>query len=48
MRVALPELLTRFPTLRLAEPAADVRLRSDGDIYGVYRLLVALVTQSLS
>jgi cytochrome P450 len=40
MRVAFPALLTRFPTLRLAEPAADVSMRSDCDIYGVYRLLV--------
>jgi hypothetical protein len=40
MRVALPALLTRFPTLRLAEPAENVPLRSDCDIYGVYRLLV--------
>jgi cytochrome P450 len=40
MRVALPALLTRFPTLRLAEPADDVPMRSDCDIYGVYRLLV--------
>jgi cytochrome P450 len=40
MRVALPALLTRFPTLRLAEPAENVPMRSDCDIYGVYRLLV--------
>jgi cytochrome P450 len=40
MRVALPALLTRFPTLRLAEPDENVPLRSDCDIYGVYRLLV--------
>ena len=40
MRVAFPALLTRFPTLRLAEAAADVAMRSDCDIYGVYRLLV--------
>jgi cytochrome P450 len=40
MRVAFPALLTRFPTLRLAEPAADVPMRRDCDIYGVYRLLV--------
>jgi cytochrome P450 len=40
MRVALPALLTRFPTLRLAELAEGVPMRSDCDIYGVYRLLV--------
>jgi cytochrome P450 len=40
MRVALPALLSRYPTLRLAEPANGVPMRSDCDIYGVYRLLV--------
>jgi cytochrome P450 len=40
MRVALPALLTRFPTLRLTESPADVPMRSDCDIYGVYRLMV--------
>jgi cytochrome P450 len=40
MRVALPALLTRFPALRLAEPAEGVPMRSDCDIYGVYRLQV--------
>ena len=40
MRVTLPALLTRFPTLRLALLAEEVPLRSDCDIYGVYRLLV--------
>jgi cytochrome P450 len=40
MQVAFPALLTRFPTMRLAEPAEHVMLRSDCDIYGVYRLLV--------
>jgi cytochrome P450 len=39
MRVAFPALLTRFP-MRLAEPAEDVMLRSDCDIYGAYRLMV--------
>jgi cytochrome P450 len=38
MRVALPALLTRFPTMRLAVPAEDVPMRHDCDIYGVYRL----------
>jgi len=41
MRVAFPALLSRFPTLRLAQPADSVPLRSDCDIYGVYRLQVA-------
>jgi cytochrome P450 len=40
MRVALPALLTRFPTMRLAVPAEDVPMRDDCDIYGVYRLPV--------
>jgi cytochrome P450 len=40
MRLAFPALLTRFPTMRLAEPAEDVMLRNRSDIYGVYRLLV--------
>lgn len=41
MRIAFPALLSRFPTLRLAQPADTVPLRSDCDIYGVYRLQVA-------
>ncbi|MFB9926948.1 cytochrome P450 [Amycolatopsis halotolerans] len=41
MRVALPALLTRFPSLRLAVPAEDVALRSDMLIYGVHHLPVA-------
>jgi cytochrome P450 len=40
MRVALPALLTRFPTLRLAVPPEDVPLRTNLDIYGVHRLPV--------
>jgi cytochrome P450 len=40
MRVALPALLTRFPTMRLAVPADQVPMRGDADIYGVYRLPV--------
>jgi cytochrome P450 len=40
MRVAFPALLSRFPTLRLAQPADEVPLRGDCDIYGVYQLLV--------
>ncbi|WP_412074945.1 cytochrome P450 [Streptomyces xanthophaeus] len=40
MRVALPALLTRFPTLRLAVPPAEVPLRTAMNIYGVHRLPV--------
>lgn len=40
MRVALPALLTRFPTMRLAVAADEVPMRNDCDIYGVYRLPV--------
>ncbi|MET8003694.1 cytochrome P450 [Nonomuraea glycinis] len=41
MRVALPALLHRFPTLRLAVPAEEVELRPEtADIYGVRSLPV--------
>jgi cytochrome P450 len=40
MRVALPALVTRFPTLRLAVPAEDIPMRHGTDIYGVHRLPV--------
>ncbi|GAA3839210.1 cytochrome P450 [Sphaerisporangium flaviroseum] len=40
MRVALPALFNRFPTLRLAVPADDVPLRHNMNIYGVHRLEV--------
>jgi len=40
MRVAFPALLSRFPKLRLAQPADEVPLRHGCDVYGVYRLLV--------
>ncbi|MFF5804371.1 cytochrome P450 [Streptomyces sp. NPDC012746] len=40
MTVALPALLRRFPTLRLAVPAEEVPLRTDMNIYGVHRLPV--------
>ncbi|GAA1952296.1 cytochrome P450 [Kitasatospora viridis] len=41
MRVALPALFDRFPTLRLAVPAEEVRLRPEiADIYGVKSLPV--------
>ncbi len=42
MRIALTALFDRFPTLRLAVPAEDVRLRPEtADIYGVKSLPVA-------
>ncbi|GAA4892133.1 cytochrome P450 [Streptomyces coeruleoprunus] len=42
MRVAFRALLDRFPTLRLAVPAAEVRLRPEtADIFGVKSLPVA-------
>ncbi|WP_344955706.1 cytochrome P450 [Actinomadura miaoliensis] len=40
LQVALPALVTRFPTLRLAVPAEDVAMRTDMLIYGVHRLPV--------
>jgi cytochrome P450 len=41
MRVALPALVNRFPTLRLAVPAEEVALRPEtADIYGVKSLPV--------
>ncbi|TMR22713.1 cytochrome P450 [Nonomuraea turkmeniaca] len=41
MRVALPALLNRFPTLRLAVPAEEIALRPESaDIYGVKSLPV--------
>ncbi|MGW0485403.1 cytochrome P450 [Nonomuraea sp. NPDC003214] len=41
LRVALPALLQRFPTLRLAVPAGEVPLRPEAaDIYGVKSLPV--------
>lgn len=41
MTVALPALLTRFPTLRLAVAPEEVPLRTAMNIYGVHRLPVA-------
>jgi cytochrome P450 len=40
MRVGLGALLTRFPTLRLAVPPEQVRMRDDMAIYGVHELPV--------
>ncbi|MFG3207625.1 cytochrome P450 [Streptomyces sp. NPDC048192] len=40
MRAGLSGLLRRFPTLELAVPADEVRLRTDMNIYGVHELPV--------
>ncbi|MFE0136781.1 cytochrome P450 [Streptomyces sp. NPDC059037] len=40
MRAGFEGLLRRFPTLRLAIPAGEVKLRSDMNIYGVHELPV--------
>ncbi|OIJ88622.1 cytochrome [Streptomyces sp. MUSC 14] len=40
MRAAFGGLLRRFPTLRLAVPAGEVKLRTDMNIYGVHGLPV--------
>ncbi|RST14442.1 cytochrome P450 [Streptomyces sp. WAC05374] len=40
LRVALPALFTRFPSLRLAVPPEEVPLRTAASIYGVQRLPV--------
>jgi cytochrome P450 len=40
MRAGFAGLLRRFPTLRLAVPAGEVRLRTDMSIYGVHELPV--------
>jgi cytochrome P450 len=40
LRVALPALFDRFPSLRLAVPAEDVPLRVNADIHGLHRLPV--------
>ncbi|MGX7758843.1 cytochrome P450 [Streptomyces angustmyceticus] len=40
LQVALPALVTRFPTLRLAVPPEDVPLREGMNINGVHRLPV--------
>jgi cytochrome P450 len=41
LRIALPALLRRFPRLRLADPATEVRLRPFGLVHGVTALPVA-------
>lgn len=40
MRAGFAGLLNRFPTLELAVPAGEVRLRTDMNIYGVHELPV--------
>ncbi|MGW5247518.1 cytochrome P450 [Streptomyces sp. NPDC004129] len=46
LRVALPALINRFPTLRLAVPAKEVDLRPEtADIYGVKSLPVTWDTE---
>ncbi|WP_436842815.1 cytochrome P450 [Streptomyces venezuelae] len=40
MRVAFPELVNRFPTLRLAAAPEDIPLREGMNIYGVHELPV--------
>ncbi|RZQ62377.1 cytochrome P450 [Amycolatopsis suaedae] len=35
LRIALPALLNRFPTLELAVPARDIRMRTDTNVYGI-------------
>ncbi|RBM10680.1 cytochrome P450 [Prauserella sp. PE36] len=40
MRAGFGGLLRRFPTLRLAVPAGEVKLRTDMNIYGVHELPV--------
>jgi cytochrome P450 len=41
LRVALPALITRFPTLRLAVPPEGVPVRTNSDVHGVHQLPVA-------
>lgn len=45
MRAGFAGLIDRFPTLRLAIPAGEVRLRTDMNIYGVHELPVTWTTQ---
>jgi cytochrome P450 len=40
MRAGFEGLLRRFPTLSLAVPAREVKLRTDMNIYGVHALPV--------
>lgn len=40
MRLALPALLERFPSLRLASPVEEVPLRESFPVFGLWRLPV--------
>jgi hypothetical protein len=40
MRAGFEALLRRFPTLELAIPAGEVKLKTDMNIYGVHELPV--------
>jgi cytochrome P450 len=40
MRAGFEGLLRRFPTLKLAIPAGEVKLKTDMNIYGVHELPV--------
>ena len=40
LQVALPALLRRLPTLRLAIPFEDIKFRHDMSAYGVHELPV--------
>ena len=40
MRAGFDGLLRRFPTLKLAVPAGEVKLRTNMNIYGVHELPV--------
>ncbi|MFD9891115.1 cytochrome P450 [Amycolatopsis sp. NPDC059027] len=44
MRAGFTGLLRRFPSLRLAVPAGDVKLKTDMNIYGVHELPVTWTT----
>jgi cytochrome P450 len=46
MRAGFAGLIRRFPTLELAVPAEQVRLRTDMNIYGVHELPVTWTTQT--
>lgn len=41
MRIAIPALLERFPTLRLGAPADEIEMRANSFVYGVAALPVA-------
>ncbi|MGV9382769.1 cytochrome P450 [Nonomuraea sp. NPDC003707] len=41
LQVALPTLLCRLPTLRLAAPVEELKFRHDMAVYGIHELPVA-------